>query len=334
MSDVPILLEMRSITKEFPGVKALSDVNLDGARRRDPRDLRRERRRQVHADEGPQRGLPVRQLRRPDRLPGRRDPLLRHPGERERRHRDHPPGARAHPGHVDRGEHLPRQRAAQARRDRLEGREPDGAGPDGPGRPAGGPGHPGQGHRRRQAAAGGDRQGVRQGRQAAHPRRADRRAERGRLPAPAGPAARLPRARHHLDHDLAQAERDRGDRRPDHHPARRPDRRDAGRPGGRRRRGPDRAGHGRPRAEQPVPGPHAEDRRGLLRGPGLERPAPDLGRASGLQERELHRAPRRDRRIRRPDGRRPHRAGDERLRPLLRGVRVRARSSRTARRSC
>ncbi|MEU5565258.1 multiple monosaccharide ABC transporter ATP-binding protein [Micromonospora musae] len=28
MSDVPILLEMRSITKEFPGVKALSDVNL------------------------------------------------------------------------------------------------------------------------------------------------------------------------------------------------------------------------------------------------------------------------------------------------------------------
>ena len=28
MSDAPILLEMRSITKEFPGVKALSDVNL------------------------------------------------------------------------------------------------------------------------------------------------------------------------------------------------------------------------------------------------------------------------------------------------------------------
>lgn len=28
MSNVPILLEMRSITKEFPGVKALSDVNL------------------------------------------------------------------------------------------------------------------------------------------------------------------------------------------------------------------------------------------------------------------------------------------------------------------
>src|SRR3954453_21483479 len=28
MSDAPVLLEMRSITKEFPGVKALSDVNL------------------------------------------------------------------------------------------------------------------------------------------------------------------------------------------------------------------------------------------------------------------------------------------------------------------
>ena len=26
------ILEMRSITKEFPGVKALSDVNLDGPR--------------------------------------------------------------------------------------------------------------------------------------------------------------------------------------------------------------------------------------------------------------------------------------------------------------
>ena len=159
--------------------------------------------------------------------------------------------------------------------------------------------------------------------QAAHPGRADRGAERGRLPAPAGPAARLPLARHHLDHDLAQAERDRGDRRPDHHPARRPDGRDAGRQGRRRRRGPDRARHGRPRAEQPVPGPHPEDRRGLLRGPRLERPAPDLRRAAGLQERELRRPPRRDRRLRRADGRGPHRAGDERLRPVLRRLRVR-----------
>ena len=34
-----------------------------------------------------------------------------------------------------------------------------------------------------------------------------------------------------------------------------------------------------------------------------------------VQERQLHRPPRRDRRLRRPDGRRPHRAGAQRLRP-------------------
>ena len=60
--------EMRGITKTFPGVKALQDVNLDGPPRRDPRDLRRERRRQVHADEGAVRGLPARHLRGRDRL--------------------------------------------------------------------------------------------------------------------------------------------------------------------------------------------------------------------------------------------------------------------------
>jgi hypothetical protein len=48
-SDVPkrTILEMRGITKTFPGVVALSNVNLRGARRRDPRRGRRERRRQV-----------------------------------------------------------------------------------------------------------------------------------------------------------------------------------------------------------------------------------------------------------------------------------------------
>nr|BFE70912.1 hypothetical protein GCM10020092_042130 [Actinoplanes digitatis] len=64
MSNAPILLEMRSITKEFPGVKALSDVNLvvrvgeihaicgeNGAE-------------QVHADEGTQRRLSLRVIRR------------------------------------------------------------------------------------------------------------------------------------------------------------------------------------------------------------------------------------------------------------------------------
>ena len=34
------ILEMRSITKTFPGVKALEDVTPGRAPRRDPRDLR------------------------------------------------------------------------------------------------------------------------------------------------------------------------------------------------------------------------------------------------------------------------------------------------------
>ena len=34
------ILEMRSITKTFPGVKALEDVSLNVQPRRDPRDLR------------------------------------------------------------------------------------------------------------------------------------------------------------------------------------------------------------------------------------------------------------------------------------------------------
>jgi hypothetical protein len=46
------LLEMRGISKTFPGVRALDQVNLTVEAGRDPRDLRRERRRQVHADEG------------------------------------------------------------------------------------------------------------------------------------------------------------------------------------------------------------------------------------------------------------------------------------------
>ena len=71
MSDVPILLEMRSITKEFPGVKALSDVDLVVSAG------------EIHAICGENgagkstlmkvlsRGLPVRHLRRRHRLPGR-----------------------------------------------------------------------------------------------------------------------------------------------------------------------------------------------------------------------------------------------------------------------
>ena len=74
MSDVPILLEMRSITKEFPGVKALSDVNLVV------------RAGEIHAicgENGAGKSTlmkvlsgvyPYGTLRRPDRLPGQRRP--------------------------------------------------------------------------------------------------------------------------------------------------------------------------------------------------------------------------------------------------------------------
>jgi ABC-type sugar transport system ATPase subunit len=55
-------------------VKALRDVNL-ASTGRDPRDLRRERRRQVDADEGAQRRLSARQLRGRDRLSRRGAPI-------------------------------------------------------------------------------------------------------------------------------------------------------------------------------------------------------------------------------------------------------------------
>ena len=86
---------------------------------------------------------------------------------------------------------------------------------------------PGDRHRGGQAAARRDREGALQGGPAADPRRADRRAQRRGLRAPARPAARPARRGHHLRDHLAQAERDRRDRRLDHDPARRPDHRDA-----------------------------------------------------------------------------------------------------------
>ena len=50
---------------------------------------------------------------------------------------------------------------------------------------------------------------------------------------------------------------------------------------------------------------------------------PQVAGPSGRQELQLLRPPRRDRRFRRPHGRRPHRARHERLRPLLRQLRLR-----------
>ena len=241
-----VILEMRDITKEFPGVKALSNVSMAV------------RRGEVHAicgENGAGKSTlmkvlsgvhPARHLRRRDPLRGPLRRVQQHPRQRARRHRHHPPGARAHPGDVDRREHLPRQRDGQERRHQLARHPRQGARAARPRRPRRGARHQDPRHRRRQAAARRDRQGALQGRQAAHPRRADRRAQRGRLPAPARPHRGPALQGRDLHHDQAQAQRDRADRRLHHHHPRRQVDRDAARQGGRRRREPDHPRHGRP----------------------------------------------------------------------------------------
>src|SRR5471032_3150008 len=74
---------------------------------------------------------------------------------------------------------------------------------------------------RRQAATDRNRQGAEQGRQAADPRRADRQPERERQRGPARPAAGTEAARHCVDPDFAQAQRDFARRRRHHRAARR-----------------------------------------------------------------------------------------------------------------
>ncbi len=81
--------------------------------------MRRERRRQVHADQAARRRPPARQLRG-------RDPARRPAGSvsldarrRARGHRHHPPGAGAVPGDVGRREPVPRRAAAAFRPHRL-----------------------------------------------------------------------------------------------------------------------------------------------------------------------------------------------------------------------
>ena len=64
------ILEMRGITKTFPGVKALDERQSARGERRDPCAGGRERRRQIDADEGAERRLSARLLRRRDRFQG------------------------------------------------------------------------------------------------------------------------------------------------------------------------------------------------------------------------------------------------------------------------
>ncbi len=113
------ILEMRGITKTFPGVKALDNVNLVVEQG------------EIHAicgENGAGKStlmkvlsgvLPARHLRGRHRLRRRGPVLPRHPRFRTCRHHHHPPGAGARAAPVDRREHLPRQRDFQGRHHQL-----------------------------------------------------------------------------------------------------------------------------------------------------------------------------------------------------------------------
>lgn len=51
------ILEMKHVTKKFPGVIALNDVSIDVKKRRDSGNRRRKRRRKIYSDEGIKRKL-------------------------------------------------------------------------------------------------------------------------------------------------------------------------------------------------------------------------------------------------------------------------------------
>ena len=108
------VLEMRSIVKTFPGVKALSDVTLTV------------RQGEVHAicgENGAGKSTLMKVLSGVHPHGSYEGDILfegevcrvqGHPGERAARHRHHPPGAGAGAVPLHRGEHLPRQRARHA----------------------------------------------------------------------------------------------------------------------------------------------------------------------------------------------------------------------------
>ena len=58
------ILEMKNITKEFPGVKALNNVSFQRRRGRDSLPGRRKWRREIDLDEGVERRLSARRLYR------------------------------------------------------------------------------------------------------------------------------------------------------------------------------------------------------------------------------------------------------------------------------
>jgi len=212
------ILELRGITKEFPGIVANDHVDFDLAPGEGPRTARRERRRQVDADEHPLR--PVQ-----GRL--RRDPPERQAGHvrickgcDRRRNRDGAPALHADPGD-DRGrEHRARQRADTRRDLSRRGRcGAAGARALGAVRARGRPDGPRLADHRRTAAAGRDPEGALSRRRDPDPGRAD-----GRADAAGGDRAlrdhQEPARGRQVDHlHQPQAERGARDRRPDHRPA-------------------------------------------------------------------------------------------------------------------
>ena len=137
MPERPVVLEMQHITKRFPGIVANDDVELRPPRGRGPRAARRERRRQVDADEHPLRALPPGRGRDPDQGQAGAARLAARGDRRGRRHGA--PALHADPGDDGRREHRARarspttpaccstshaaeQRVARARRERFGSR--------------------------------------------------------------------------------------------------------------------------------------------------------------------------------------------------------------------
>ena len=242
-------------------------------------------------------------------------PLRRHPRQRARRDRDHPPGARAGPVPVDRREHLPGQRA-QGRGGLIDWNKANADAAallasvgldENPVTPVG---QLGVGKQQLVEIAKALSKDVRLILDEPTAALNDNDSEHllGLL--------RRSGARHHLDHDLAQAQRDHRDLRPRDRDPRRQDRRDPLLHAGEVTQGGSSAAWSAAtwRASTPTASPPG---RGGPPGRGLDRLAPHPG-PQGRRRRQLHRPRRRGRRHRRADGRRPHRARDEHLRPLLR----------------
>ncbi len=218
----------------LPGDRRERRRQLRSARGRGPCAARRERRRQVDADEHPLRPLPRRRGRDPDQGEAR---AARRAERVDRSRRGNgAPALHAHPRDDGRREHRPR-RGADTQRDRV--RRPRGRaarqGDLGPLRAGGRSCGADRGHHRRPAAARRDPEGALPRGGHPRPRRADRRAHAAGGPGALRGDPRPHGARQVGDLHHPQAERGARHRRPDHRPAPRQADRDAagrGRDGG------------------------------------------------------------------------------------------------------